>query len=1159
LFALSLLPSSTRAQSNAWDVAILDQILANVQPGQTVAQVGDMFIKVSNLRAWRNQLAGGPQPLLAFDGTIQTWTTGTVFYAFSNNVSAAHQKVFLDGMNEWAMFANLHYTPRTTQSNYVLIVDDPTLSGGFSSVGMVGGQQQLHIGSTSWNRATICHEFGHTLGLIHEHQRSDRDSFVTILTNNIIPGQEANFTKLTTSANKSSYDFLSIMHYARNSFATSTNLDTIEPLPGFTQFINLMGQQFDPALSASDRAGMALVYGVPATPVTNIVTNTKDSGIGSLRGAMYYAFDHPGTTITFNIPISDPGFSNSVFTIQPTDRYLSMVNGMVIDGSTEPTNSNPNGPEIVLNGSLATLPDVFINGLRMAGTNGAVRSLVINRFNNNGIAIEGSNATGNVVAGCYIGTDPSGTTALSNGVFGVLIDAAANFNTVGGTTASARNILSGNANRGVAIRGAGTTGNVVIGNYIGLNAAGTAALPNLPAGILIDTSAASNTIGGVAAGTGNVISGNGGQGIALVNASTDGNVIQGNYIGLNAAGTSAIPNAQEGVQINTGPKFTLIGGTTAGAGNVIAGNSSVGIGIFNGGTDKNVIQGNFIGTDASGAAAVANFFSGIQISGGPKSNTIGGTVVGARNVISGNNNYGVVIFGSGTDANVVQGNYIGPSAGGSFAIPNVFSGVQISSGAKSNVVGGVTPGAGNVISGNSNYGLAIGDTNTDNTVVQGNLIGVNPAGTTPMHNTFAGVLVYRDAHFSQIGGSVPGARNIISGNLNQGIAITDPGTSATLVQGNFIGVDMTGTLAIPNSFSGVQISSGSQSNTIGGGVGTRNIISGNSNYGVLIANTNTDANIVQGDTVGLDVTGTKTIANQSGGVVIFDAARFNQVGGTTLGSANLIASNANDGVQIDDAASTNNSVRGNSIFGNTGAGITFFNGNKFRPPPALSSALLGTNLAVSGMLTSNSNVTYRIEFFANPSAPGNVQGKTFLGAINVTTGGGGTASFSAGLASTVPVGQLITATATDPTGNTSPFSTAFAVTTTDSVGDGIPDAWRAAFFSGPGNTTNSQSCAACDPDGDGLTNLQEFHAGTNPTNSSSVVRITAIQPSGADVVVSFPSVQGKIYRIEMKDDVTLATWTLLADQITGTGNLIPITDPGAASLAKRFYRALVLP
>ena len=176
LLALLPLTSISRAQSNTWDVAVLDRILANIPPGQSVAQVGDMFIKVSTLQVWRDQLAGEPPPPLAFDGTIQTWITGTVFYAFSNNVSVAHQKAFRDGMTEWAMFANLHYVARTTQSNYVTIVDGGiSQEGGDSSVGMVGGPQFIHIDSTSWNRPTVCHEFGHTLGLIHEQSRSDRD------------------------------------------------------------------------------------------------------------------------------------------------------------------------------------------------------------------------------------------------------------------------------------------------------------------------------------------------------------------------------------------------------------------------------------------------------------------------------------------------------------------------------------------------------------------------------------------------------------------------------------------------------------------------------------------------------------------------------------------------------------------------------------------------------------------------------------------------------------------------------------------------------------------------------------------------------------------------------------------------------------------------
>jgi hypothetical protein len=635
---------------------------------------------------------------LAFDGAFHAWTSGTVFYSFSNNVSTAQQKAFLDGMNEWAMFANLHYTARTTQSNYVTIADGGTnQEGGDSAVGMIGGQQFIHIGSTSWNRPTICHELGHTLGLIHEQQRSDRDSFVTILTNNIIPGQEGNFVKLTNSLNKTAYDFLSIMEYPRNQLSISNTLDTIEPLLAYSQYLNLMGQA-DPVLSVSDRAGMALVYGAPATPVTNIVVNTQDSGLGSLRAAQYYAFDHPGTTIRFNIPTSDPGFSNSVFTIMPTAGLLSLVNGMIIDGSTEPTNSNPNGPDIVLNGSLMTFSDSFVNGVHMTGTNCAVRSLVINGFNLNGVAIEGSNAVGNVVSGCYIGTDPSGTASVTNSIYNVLIDTAAHSNTVGGTTVNARNVISGSAFQGVVISGAGVVGNVVLGNYIGLNAAGTAALPNGGAGVYIVTGAASNTIGGAVANAGNVISGNGAQGIIIFDPGSDGNVIQGNYIGLNATGTAAIANTLAGIEITGGPQFTVIGGTLSTTRNIISGNPVQGIGIF--GANASVVQGNYIGLNAAGSAAISNSAAGIEINSGSQSNLVGGLTPGAANVLSGNHTQGIFINGLNTDANIVEGNFIGTDPLGISAIGNQFAGVEINGGAQSNVIGGITTGARNVISGN---------------------------------------------------------------------------------------------------------------------------------------------------------------------------------------------------------------------------------------------------------------------------------------------------------------------------------------------------------------------------------------------------------------------------------------------------------------------------
>jgi hypothetical protein len=220
---------------------------------------------------------------------------------------------------------------------------------------------------------------------------------------------------------------------------------------------------------------------------------------------------------------------------------------------------------------------------------------------------------------------------------------------------------------------------------------------------------------------------------------------------------------------------------------------------------------------------------------------------------------------------------------------------------------------------------------------------------------------------------------------------------------------------------------------------------------------------------------------------------------------------------------------------------------------------VSTNTTVTGSLASSSNATFRIEFFASPAGTVNVQGETFLGAINATTGNGGTVNFTAGLGSTVPEGAFITATATDPGGNTSPFSSPVTVTTTSTVGDGIPDLWRKTYFGGTGTTTNSQSCASCDPDGDGFSNLQEFYAGTNPTNASSAFRVSTVQDGVSGAIISFPTVAGKIYRVDMRNDMVLSPWTLLADQIVGTGGTIQIVDSSAIGLSKRFYRVDVLP
>jgi alpha-glucosidase len=132
----------------------------------------------------------------------------------------------------------------------------------------------------------------------------------------------------------------------------------------------------------------------------------------------------------------------------------------------------------------------------------------------------------------------------------------------------------------------------------------------------------------------------------------------------------------------------------------------------------------------------------------------------------------------------------------------------------------------------------------------------------------------------------------------------------------------------------------------------------------------------------------------------------------------------------------------------------------------------------------------------------------------------------------------------------------------DSVGDGIPDAWRAQYFPAvdpTGMSTNSQSCATCDPDGDGMNNLQEYLAGTDPTNPASLFHVTAVQPSGTDYLVSFTSVTGKVYNVESSIDLVTGTWSVVTNNLAGNNGAIQITDPGAAAVPQRFYRARLTP
>jgi hypothetical protein len=202
------------------------------------------------------------------------------------------------------------------------------------------------------------------------------------------------------------------------------------------------------------------------------VLNTSDAGPGSLRQAILDANVNPGIdTIAFNVG------GGGVQTIQPTSALPIIADPVLMDGTTQPGFAGT--PLIELDGAGA---GVGANGLTIIAGSSTAKGLVIHSFGGNGIALLVNG--GNQITGNYIGTDVTGTVRLFNVGSGVYIVDAPN-NTIGGTAAGARNILSGNGpvgngstGDGVTIQGAGATGNVVQGNYIGTDVSGNAALGN---------------------------------------------------------------------------------------------------------------------------------------------------------------------------------------------------------------------------------------------------------------------------------------------------------------------------------------------------------------------------------------------------------------------------------------------------------------------------------------------------------------------------------------------------------------------------------------------------------------------------------------------------------------------------------------------------------
>jgi titin len=349
------------------------------------------------------------------------------------------------------------------------------------------------------------------------------------------------------------------------------------------------------------------------------------------------------------------------------------------------------------------------------------------------VLLQGGINVQNVVQGNLIGTDVNGTAALGNTLSGVQVLHSIG-NTIGGTTAAARNVISGNVQNGVHLLNSGTTGTLVQGNFIGTDINGTADLGNVGDGVLVQSSA-SNTIGGTAVGSTNVISGNNRFGIEITDATSTGNLVQGNLIGTKANGTEALGNTFSGVAVLAGSN--TIGGASVAARNVISGNLHNGVWLTTSAATGNLVQGNFIGTDSTGAADLGNAQIGVKVDGTASSNTIGGTAAVAGNVISGNDQHGVLLLSPGVAGNLVQGNLIGTDAGGTANVGNTLRGVWIAN-ASSNTVGGSTAGASNTVAFNGGSGVLVSGLGTGNAIQQNSMfsnaglgIDLGPEGINP--------------------------------------------------------------------------------------------------------------------------------------------------------------------------------------------------------------------------------------------------------------------------------------------------------------------------------------------------------------------------------------------------------------------------------------------
>jgi len=694
---------------------------------------------------------------------------------------------------------------------------------------------------------------------------------------------------------------------------------------------------------ATDQRGLARPAGVncdvgayeySAVPVCP-VTTTADSGPGSLRECLVYANSNPGTPVRFNIP--GPGNrsagADSWWAISPlTPLPAIAAANTIIDGTTQTTNqgdTNSIGPEIELDGSLA---GGGTHGLVIdaAGDGSEIRGLQINRFVANGIQVS-AGANGAIITGNWIGSDGSGAAAPGNGNNGInLLGGSA---TIGGTGAADRNVINNNGNDGINLTGGGATGNTILGNYIGLEYDGTSGSGNSDVGIAILSGAAGNTIGGLTAASRNLISMN----FEGMEINSPNNVVVGNYIGTDAGGTLDRGNrSDDGVEIQSGASGNTIGGTVAGAGNLIAFNARHGINIVAG--TANIVLGNSVHS---------NDLLGIDLGNdGVTTNDVGDPDAGPNDLLnfpaitsvseSGGNltanfdldvpagDYRVEFFTNPLGADP-SGNGEGEIFADALMITHAGAGIE----SFSHIFAGAV---GDIISATATEEFAgpiYGSTSEFATVITAAAAPVCPGGTVTNigdsgSRSLRDCILFANANpGTTVGFDIPGPGNRSSGADDWfAISPTTPlpaitaagtvidGTTQTSNRGDSnsrgpeIEIDGAGTGLAAN---GLNVGVTADGSTI------RGLAIGNfSDNGILILS---DSNVIAGNYLGLSADGNTIAANNPAAAQHLGGVRIestgNTIGGMAAADRNVASGNGFAGIELFGAAATGNFIYGN--------------------------------------------------------------------------------------------------------------------------------------------------------------------------------------------------------------------------------------------------------